>query len=108
MDKIIFCAIQLVIAIVAFLLGKYVFPTVKQYFSELNSDDVSTVASWVYKFVISAKNQFDDGCGQQKREYVTEQVCALCERNNINLTEEQIRALIEDAYVSMKQSYNEA
>jgi hypothetical protein len=108
MDKIIVYAIQLGIAIISFLLGKYIFPTVKQYFNELNSDNVSTVASWVYKFVISAKNQFNDGCGEQKLEYVTEQVSALCERNNINLTNEQIRALIEDAYTLMKQNYNEA
>lgn len=108
MDKIIIYAIELVVAVVAFLLGRYVFPAIKQYFNELNNDDVSTVASWVYKFVVSAKNQFNDGCGVQKLEYVTEQVLALCERNNINLTDEQIRALIEDAYVLMKQKYNEA
>ena len=108
MDKIILYAIELVLAIVAFLLGRYVFPVVKEYFNELNKDDVSTVASWVYKFVVSAKNQFEDGCGKQKLEYVTEQVSALCERNNITLTPEQIRALIEDAYVLMKQNYNEA
>jgi LL-H family phage holin len=108
MDKIIIYAIELVLAIVAFLLGRYVFPAVKQYFSELNNDNVSTIASWVYKFVVSAKNQFEDGCGEQKLAYVTEQVSAFCERNNITLTSEQIRALIEDAYVLMKQNYNEA
>ena len=108
MDKIIICAIQLVITIASFLLGKYVFPAVKQYFSELNNENVSTVAYWVYKFVISAKNQFGDNCGKQKLEYVTEQVSDFCQRNNINLTDEQIRALIEDAYVLMKQNYNEA
>lgn len=108
MDKIIIYAIELVVAIIAFLFGRYVFPTVKQYFSELNNDNVSTIASWAYKFVVSAKNQFEDGCGEEKLAYVTEQVSALCERNNIALTSEQIRALIEDAYVLMKQNYNEA
>jgi hypothetical protein len=102
LDNIIFYAVGLAISIIAFLCGKYVFPAIK------NNETISDITTWVYKFVVSAKNQFEDGCGKQKLDYVTEQVSALCERNNISLTSEQIRALIEDAYILMKQNYNEA
>lgn len=108
MNNIIYYAISLVIAVVTFLLGKYVFPAVKQYIGELDAGTITGIASWVYKFVVSAKNQFDDNCGEQKLQYVTEQVVALCDKYGVDLTDEQIRALIEDAYVSMKKSYNEA
>lgn len=93
MDNIIYYGIMLVIAVVTFLLGKYVFPKVK-----LDSTALTTLTDWVYKFVVSAKNQFEDGQGKEKLAYVTEQVKVLCDKYKINLTEEQIRALIEDAY----------
>lgn len=108
MNDIIYYAISLIIAVVTFLLGKYVFPTVKQYFDGLDLHNVTGIASWVYKFVVSAKNQFDDNCGEQKLTYVTKQVKTLCDKYKIDLTDEQIRALIEDAYIEMKKSYNEA
>ena len=98
MDNIIYYAVGLIIAIVTFLLGKYVFPNIK-----INSDKIQIISSWVYKFVVSAKNQFEDEyTGSQKREYVTEQVKILCEKYKIELSDEQIRALIEDAYDMVK------
>lgn len=102
MDNIIFYAIELGIAIVVFLIGKYIFPALK------NNEKIANITSWVYKFVISAKNQFKDYTGEQKLEYVTEQVKVLCEKYKITLTDEQIRALIEDAYDMMKQTQQEA
>lgn len=108
MNEIIYYAISLVIAVATFLLGKYVFPTMKQYIGEPDAGTITGIAYWVYKFVVSAKNQFGDNCGKQKLQYVTKQVKALCDKYKIGLTDEQIRALIEDAYTSMKKSYNEA
>ena len=96
MADIIYYAIGLIMAILSFVLGKYVFPTIK------NSDKLSDIVNWTYKFVISAKNQFKDGQGLEKREYVTQQIKTLCKKYKIELTDEQIRALIEDAYTLMK------
>jgi uncharacterized protein YpuA (DUF1002 family) len=101
LDNIIFYAVGLVISIIAFLCGKYVFPSLK------NNEIISDITSWVYKFVVSAKNQFGDNKGKEKLAYVTEQVNALCEKYKINLTDEQIRALIESAYDAMKQAQKE-
>lgn len=101
MNDIIFYAIQLVIAVVAFLLGKYVFPTVKD---AILGSNFSGLVTWVYKFVVSAKNQFGDNTGEKKLQYVTTQVKKMCEKYKIDLTDEQIRALIEDAYTEMKKN----
>nr|DAT84923.1 MAG TPA: holin [Caudoviricetes sp.] len=102
MTDIIYYAIGLVIAIVTFLLGKYVFPTMK------NSEEFTNITNWVYKFVISAKNQFINGTGEEKREYVTKQIKTLCEKYKIDLTDDQIRALIEEAYDLMKANLKES
>lgn len=100
MDRIIYYAVGLVIAIITFLLGKYVFPHIN-----INSDKIATISAWVYKFVVSAKNQFDGKyTGEQKLEYVTTQIKTLCDKYKIELNDEQIRALIEDAYDMMKET----
>ena len=99
MNDIIYYAIGLVLSAIGFVLGKYVFPKIK-----IDSKIIETISSWVYKFVVSAKNQFEGKyTGEQKLAYVTEQVKALCAKYKVQLTDEQIRALIEDAYDLMKQ-----
>ena len=100
MDNIIYYAVGLVLSIAMFLLGKYVFPKIN-----LSSDKISTISDWVYKFVVSAKNQFDGKyTSEQKLAYVTEQVEVLCKKYKIELSDEQIRALMEDAYDMMKEN----
>lgn len=99
MNDIIYYAIELLIAIFALLIGRYVCPKVKDV---VLGSNFSGIVTWVYKFVVSAKNQFGDNNGEKKLEYVTAQVKKLCEKYKIDLTDEQIRALIEDAYTQMK------
>lgn len=97
MENIIYAIIYLVVAVAAFLFGKYVRPAI------INSATIQAISAWVYKFVVSAQNQFGTDNGEKKLEYVTELVKALCEKVGIKLTDEQIRALIEDAYKQMKE-----
>ena len=81
----------------AFLLGKYVTPKL------LNNETIAILSTWVYKFVVSAQNQYGTNHGKEKLDYVTILVKELCNKLNISLTDEQIRALIEDAYKTMKE-----
>ena len=97
MEQIIFAVIYLIVAVVAFFLGKYIKPAL------LNSETITAISAWVYKFVVSAKNQYKDGEGDAKRAYVTQLIKQLADQIGIKLTDEQIRALIEDAYTIMKQ-----
>ena len=101
MENILYYAIGLVVAIVGCLLGRYVFPKIN-----IDANKVQTISSWVYKFVVCAKNQFEGKySGEQKLDYVTQQVKSLCDKYKITLSDEQIRALIEDAYETMKSTY---
>ena len=102
MTQIIYAAIYLVVTIAAFFLGKYVTPTL------LTSEVVKNISAWAYKFVVCAKNLYEDGEGEKKRDYVTELLQDICKKNHISLTDEQIRALIEEAYMQMKAGESEA
>ena len=102
MNQIIFTAIELILLIIAFLIGKFVNPKL------MASQTLKDISAWVYKFVVSARNQFPDSAGADKREYVTNLIIQLCKQYNIKLTDEQIRALIEEAYSSMKAGEKES
>jgi uncharacterized protein YpuA (DUF1002 family) len=98
MENIIYYAISLAVAIVGWVFGRYVFPKIN-----IDTNKLQAISDWVYKFVVSAKNQFEGKyTGEQKLAYVTEQVKVLCNKYKITLTDEQIRALIEDAYDIVK------
>ena len=98
-QKIIFLAIQLLLMVACFLIGKYLVPKL------LTNDTFKVLSGWVYKFVVSAENQYGGGTGDKKREYVTGLIQELCKKIHIKLTDEQIRALIEEAVATMKESF---
>lgn len=101
MDDIYYALIQLIIAIVAFLLGKYVFPNLKK-ITDSNNEFIAALSTWVYNFVIDAKNTFDNDVeGEEKREWVYGHVSELLDKWGVVLTSEQIYALIESAYDKM-------
>ena len=102
MSQIIYVAIELIVMIIAFLLGKYVFVNPSYL------ETVETISFWVKKLVISAKAIFEDGQGDAKREYVVNAIKIIAKKLKIDLTDEQIRALIEDAYNAMKAAEKEA
>jgi LL-H family phage holin len=98
MNQILYISIYLLVMVAAYLIGKYVTPFV------LSNENLKVLSAWVYKFVVSAENQFGDGHGTEQRDYVTELIKTLAKKAHITLTDEQIRALIEDAYTTMKQN----
>ena len=98
-NQIIYLAIELALMVVMYLLGKYVAPKL------LTDSTFKVLTAWVYKFVVSAENQYGSGTGEEKREYVTELIQELCKKVHIKLTDEQIRALIEEAVNTMKETF---
>lgn len=89
-------AIELGILIVAFLIGKYIIPK----FTAKDAATFNIIIKWVEAFVISAKNLMSDATGEEKKAAVTEQVKNLLsdKYKQVNLTDDQISALIEKAY----------
>lgn len=62
----------------------------------------SLVITMAKKFVILAKKEFKDGQGEEKKNWVILQLRSLCDKLDLVLTNEELEAINEDAYVEMK------
>lgn len=98
----IFLILQVIVIIVFYLVGKYIVP-------KLSQDDLKTlqlVQNWVTQFVNEAAN-FTNLTGSEKKKYVSEQIVKILNEKGIAMTEEQISALIETAYNTLKKTTEE-
>lgn len=64
---------------------------------------IEYVSKIAYSFVVYAKNKLSDKTGNEKFDYVVNQVIQFCKDKNIELTEEQIKAIVESSYEKMIQ-----
>ena len=105
MNDIIFYGLHLIIAIVGFLFGRYVFPKLKTISNNVGIDTdnefIKALSTWVYNFVVDAKNSYKESTGVQKYSWVKEQVDELLDKWGVHLTNAQISSLIEAAYDKM-------
>ena len=98
--------IQPVICIIAFLLGKYVFPKYK--------DTIQTVATQfdvIFKYAESFcayARQFLSCSGPEKMDDVVKKLTSICEQQNIDIDEETLRAIAQKAYDAMKAGESQA
>lgn len=101
MNTIIICAVQLVAAIAAFLVGKYVFPEVKEYIPEV-MENLAILERWAEKFVRWANEFRKDKPGAEKMDEVVKKLQEIAEKAGLDITEDQIRAIAQTAYDAMK------
>ena len=103
MEDIIFYSIGLIISVVTFVFGRYVFPKLKTATLDSDNEFIKAISTWVYDFVVDAKNTLGDSVeGSDKKEWVSEKIENLLDSWGVNLSSEQISALIEAAYDKMK------
>ena len=88
MNTIIICAVQLVAAIAAFLVGKYVFPEVKEYIPEV-MENLAIIERWAEKFVRWAKEFRKDKPGEEKMDEVVKKLQEIAEKAGLDITEDQ-------------------
>jgi LL-H family phage holin len=101
MNQIITTAIELVILIASFVIGKYIVPKL----SNKDLTNLTVIADWAKKFVTAATAVLgDDATGEQKLEYVSKQLAQIAKDKGISITDDQIRAIIEDAYATYKEA----
>lgn len=101
MEQIVTTAIELVVLIVAALIGRYLIPLLK---TRLDADKLELFTIWALKFVKTAENVIvGDKRGNERREIVTAWLKEKADEIGIELTEDQIRTLLEDAYTTMMQ-----
>lgn len=105
MDKnTMFAIIYVIITVIAYLTGKYIFPNVPQ--EVKNKLDI--LADWATKFVIWAKEFLDKKTGAEKMAAVVEQLKRIADEAGIEVTEEQLKAIAQAAYEAMKAGEKEA
>lgn len=95
MDNLIFLGIQLLIGVICFLVGKYVFPRIPQ-------DKLAIITAWAEKFVIWARDFFQEAEGELKMQMVLQQLRLIAEQYGISMTDEQLTAIAQTAYDAMK------
>lgn len=99
MEKIIFDILEIVVIVVATLIGRYVIPYFK---NKVDMQKVEQIVAWAKRFVIMAENVIKgQGKGADKRDFVAKLLAEKARELNINLSEQEIRTLIEDAWTEM-------
>lgn len=99
MEKIIFDILEIVVIVVATLIGRYVIPYFK---NKVDIQKVEQIVAWAKRFVIMAENVIKgQGKGADKRDFVAKLLAEKAKELNINLSEQEIRTLIEDAWTEM-------
>jgi LL-H family phage holin len=92
--------LEIVVILVFSAIGRYLIPYLKNHISQQKMD---YLILWAEKFVSMAENMIDtEKSGNEKRELVTKLLTEKAEELKVPLTEEQIRALIEDACTYLK------
>lgn len=101
MDKVLYYLLLFIFALGGYLLKKYVFPAAAS-LQELDPETLSGLSKWAIKFCRAAKNMITEfTTGSQRRDWVMEQLTTVCQKLNIELSEQQKRALLEAAYDEM-------
>ena len=98
MNEIIFLAVQLGVTIAAFLIGKYVIPHVPK----TAADKLNELSGWAAQFVVWARQFMQSSTGEEKMEKVVEMLNEIAVESGISVTEEQLKAIVQNAYEAMK------
>ena len=102
MDQMTFEIVKLVLTLViTFLFGlitKELIPWLRE---KLGNEKMQTIESAARKFVLATQQQCWQKTGSERRAIVTEKIKALLISKNIEMTDEQIRDLLEAAVKAM-------
>ena len=105
MDEIMIKIIELIVIILAALIGRYAIPYIK---TKVDMNKLALISEWALKFVKTAENVIvGSGMGEEKRNQVVTWIKEKSNEVGIKLTEDQIRTILEDAYTTMIQESNE-
>ena len=97
MENIIFYIIELIIAVLAFFIGRFI-KTKTAAISYIGS-----VYRWSQSFAAYCAQFRNDLSGEEKMQYLVKCVGALCEKAGLEFSDEQLTAIGQLAYNEMKQ-----
>lgn len=103
-EDIILKIMELAIIIFVAIIGRYVIPYIKLNIGESKLEHISY---WINTFVRAAEMLFGEKTGEEKLNYVIENISIKLDELGVKLSEDNIRALIEDAVYSYTQTTKE-
>lgn len=96
MGDIIYFGIMLAISILSFVMGKFVFP-------KIPNDNMEIIEKWAIKIVHFCRQFLAGEEGEKKMEKAVSLLDQIQHKYDMNLTEEELKAIIQYAYDKMKQ-----
>lgn len=100
MDETLFTILKYVIAILTIVVFRYIIPWVKL---KINNTKDNNLVNFIAKAINAAESIFNfiDKSGEQKKEYVIENVLEYVSQHNINITSAQINILVEGIFTEL-------
>lgn len=98
MNDMIIAAAQLAFTVAAFLVGKYVFPRVTADVQQ----KLSSLSAWAVEFVTWAKEFMQQSSGEDKMAAVVRKLQEIAKEAGWEVTEDQLKAIVQSAYNAMK------
>lgn len=96
--------IELICVIAGFVIGKFFLPTQT---GQKTVEVIETVGLWATQFIHYC-NQYINKTGPEKMDYVIAELVKICEKEKIQISEEQIRAIAQKTYDSVKDGLADA
>lgn len=101
-NDLVVLVIQIVVLVGAWLFGKYVTPNIPKDTITTVTNKINLIVQYADQFVSWAKQFLQDKSGPEKMDEVIVQLKKIVERYGIDITEEEIRAIAQKAYDTMK------
>ena len=100
-NKIVFLILELVVAVIAFLFGKYAVPKADNLKNSTAFGNVNKLEQWASKFVRWAREFMSERSGKAKMKKVTEMLKEVAAEVGIDVSDEKLQAIIQTAYEEM-------
>lgn len=104
---LIMAVIQLAVLLISYVLGRYVMPKVPQDTVNNIANTAAMVLEYATSFCSYAQQFMKTNTGEERMEWVVTSVSAICVKNNVDISEEEIRAIAQRAYNLMKNETQE-
>lgn len=100
----IFCIIEAIFLIAAYLIGKFVTnnPKIPPETIESVTSKICLITDYAEAFIIWAKHIMSKSTGAEKMDTVVEKLKVISDKYDLNLSEDEIRAIAQRTYDTIK------
>ena len=100
-NQFIILMIQICALVASYFIGKYIGNKSPENIQDITAK-VNLIIKYADKFVSWAKYFMNDSSGEEKMTEVTKQLKIIADRYNLNITDNEIKAIVQKAYDQMK------